>query len=177
MGEEELTRSGHEGPPSCKQQPGDGPRAHSHPHAYLPQEPPHFLQGGTQKEDVVPGQDQGGDLGEPPSWRSPRLMGLRGGRRRGGIGHHDLPQGVHGNVQVLHPPPLPAVDLPPELLLLLGAQLLLGLGGPGTRLEAQHRRGGHAGAQAEPWGAVGQVVDGAGATEKGRLLWGPECCV
>lgn len=84
-------------------------------------------------------------------------MGLRGGggRWRGGVRHHDLPQGVHGDVQVLHPLPLPAVDLPPELLLLLGAQLPLRFDGSLSALEAEHGRRVQAGAQVEARRAVG----------------------
>lgn len=90
------------------------------------------------------------------------LVGRRGGggRRRGRVRHHDLPQGVHGDVQVLHPLPLPAVDLPPELLLLLGAQLPLRFGWSLAALEAEHgHHGVQAGAQVEPRRAVGEVLD------------------
>lgn len=157
LGEEELTRAGDEGPPSSEQQPGDRPRVHPHPNAHLPQQPPHLLQRRTQEEDVVPGQDQSGDLREPAARRSSGLVGLRGGggRRWGGIRHHDLSESIHGNVQVLHPLPLPAIDLPPELLLLLSTQFPLRFGWPWATLEAKHWCRIEAGAQVEPWRAVG----------------------
>ncbi len=100
LGEEELTGARDEGPPSSEQQPRDRSCVHPHPNAYLPKQTPHLLQRWTQEEDVVPGQNQGRDLGEPTAWRSSRLVGLRwGGRRwRGSVGHHDLPQGIHGDV-------------------------------------------------------------------------------
>lgn len=142
LGEEELTGARDEGPPSSEQQPGYRPCVHPHSHAHFPQQASHLLQRRTQEEDVVPGQNQGGDLGEPAAWRSPGLVGLRGGGRRwrGGIRHHDLPQRIHGDVQVLHPLPLPAIYLPPELLLLLRAQLPLRFGWSLATLEAKHGR-------------------------------------
>lgn len=166
MGEEELAGPRNEGPPTGKQQPRDRPSVHPHADAHFPQEPAHLLERRAQEEDIVPGQNQGGDFGEPAARRGPGRMRLRGRGGGGSVRHHDFPQGVHGDVQVLHPLPLPAVDLPPQLQLLLGTQLLLGLGNSRAALQAEERCRGQVGVQTEPWGAVGQVVHRPGATER-----------
>lgn len=76
----------------------------------VPDQFPHFLQGAGQHEDVVARQQQSGDLGQLAD--------------RGSVSvRHDLPQAVHGLVQVVHPFPFPAVDLQPQVLHLLFAQL------------------------------------------------------
>lgn len=108
-----------------QQQPGAGA-------AHLPDEAPELLQRAAQQEDVVPGQEQRGDLGEFPA-RGALAVGRR-------VGHDHLPQGVHGQVEVLHPLPLPAVDLPPQLLLLL--RVGLALAARGRRLERLGPEGG-----------------------------------
>ena len=140
LGEEELTGARDEGPTSSEQQPGDWPCVHPHSHTHLPQQPAHLLQRWAQEEDVVPGQNQGWDLGEPTAWWNSVLVGLSGGGRRWrrGIRYHDLPQGIHGNVQVLHSLPLPTVDLSPEFLLFLRAQLPLRFCRFLATLEAEH---------------------------------------
>ena len=58
---------------------------------------PHLLQSVPLHQDVVLGQQQGGDLAELP--------------HRGGVGvGDDAPQLVHSVVEVMHSPPLPSVD-------------------------------------------------------------------
>lgn len=69
-------------------------------------QPPHLLQSLRLHEDVVLGQEQGGDFGEFP--------------HRGAVGIRDNgAQPVQGIVQVVHPPPLPRVDAEPQRALLL----------------------------------------------------------
>lgn len=73
----------------------------------LAHEPLHLLQRVTQHQDVVPREQQRGDLGEFTHGRAVRVG-------------HDLPQPVHGHVQVVHPLALAAVDLEAD-----GLQLVL----------------------------------------------------
>ncbi|KAG7265705.1 hypothetical protein CRUP_010449 [Coryphaenoides rupestris] len=90
----------------------------------LPHQPLHLVQGAVEHQDVVPRQQQRGDFGQLPH------------RRAVCIGH-DLPQAVHGQVEVVHALPLASVDLEAELLDLLLAHLLLQL----VLAAGQHRGG------------------------------------
>ena len=58
----------------------------------------HLIQRVLQHENVVLGQEEGGDLGQSS----------HGGAV--GVGHH-LPESVQGRVEIVHPLALPGVDL------------------------------------------------------------------
>jgi len=132
----------------------------------LAHQPLHLLQRVAQHQDVVSSQQQGGDFGEL-AHRRPVRVG------------HDLPEPVHGHVEVVHPLPLAAVDLEADgLQLVLRQQLLVLLGQPqgegvvvvlGEAVQA---------VQAVQGGELGQVVvlrGGHGAGEAvHRLLEGGE---
>lgn len=77
-------------------------------------QPLHLVQGAVQHQDVVPGEKQRSDLGQLPH---------RGPVR---VGHH-LAQAVHGQVEVMHPLPLTAVNLESELVHFLLGDLFLHL--------------------------------------------------
>lgn len=70
---------------------------------YFTDQPLHLLQRVTQHQDVVSGQEQGGDFGEFTHGGSVCVR-------------HDFPQSVHGYVQVVHSFPLAAVDLEADRL-------------------------------------------------------------
>lgn len=73
----------------------------------------HFVQRVVEHEDVVPGQQERGDLAQLP--------------HRGAVSvRHHLTQAVQRRVEVVHAPPLPAVDLQPQTLQLLLVQALVG---------------------------------------------------
>ena len=80
---------------------GRGPGEHGERHPRVVREVgdqlPHLLQGIPLHQDVVLGQQQGGDLAQLPH------------RGRVGVGD-DAPQLVHRVVEVMHSPPLPGVD-------------------------------------------------------------------
>lgn len=85
---------------------------------HIPHQLLHLLQGARQHENVVAGQQQGGYLGQLAD----------GGAL--GVGH-DLSQAVHSLVQIMHPFPLPAVDLKSQVL-----RLFLDVVGPAIGLAA-----------------------------------------
>lgn len=82
----------------------------------LTDQPLHLFQRVAQHQDVVSRQEQGGDFGELAHRRSVRVG-------------HNLPQPVHGHVQVVHSFPFTAVDLQADgLELVLRQQLAVLLG-------------------------------------------------
>lgn len=66
----------------------------------------HLLQRVAQHQNIISRQQQGSDFGKFAHRRSVRIG-------------HDLTESVHGHVEVVHPFPLPAVDLEADRLQLI----------------------------------------------------------
>ena len=108
----------------------------------------HLVQRVVEHEDVVPGQQERGDLAQLP--------------HRGAVSvRHHLTQAVQRRVEVVHAPPLPAVDLQPQALQLLLVQALVGQARLLLQLVAQPARA----------VAARLVAERRGRGRGGRVRW------